>query len=57
MNSGQDYCTNFDFWQTYELWIAFAVDEWLRGLLMLLRWGTQTWESKAMVKPQHVLTT
>lgn len=33
------------------VWIAFAVDEWLRGLLMLLRWRSRAWEKKALVKP------
>jgi putative MATE family efflux protein len=33
------------------VWIAFAVDEWLRGILMLLRWRSRVWEKKALVKP------
>lgn len=33
------------------IWIAFAVDEWLRGLLMYLRWRSRVWETKALVKP------
>ncbi|WP_127529864.1 MATE family efflux transporter [Paenibacillus kobensis] len=33
------------------VWIAFAVDEWLRGVIMLLRWRSRAWESKALVKP------
>lgn len=33
------------------IWIAFAVDEWLRGLIMLLRWKSRVWEKKALVKP------
>lgn len=33
------------------VWIAFAVDEWLRGVLMLLRWRSRAWEKKALVKP------
>lgn len=33
------------------VWIAFAVDEWLRGLIMYLRWRSRVWESKALVKP------
>lgn len=33
------------------VWIAFAVDEWLRGLIMYLRWKSRVWESKALVKP------
>ncbi|MBP1965255.1 MATE family efflux transporter [Paenibacillus aceris] len=33
------------------VWIAFAVDEWLRGLIMYLRWRSRVWESKSLVKP------
>ncbi|PWW06554.1 putative MATE family efflux protein [Paenibacillus cellulosilyticus] len=33
------------------VWIAFTIDEWLRGVLMLLRWRSRKWESKALVKP------
>ncbi|WP_433944654.1 MATE family efflux transporter [Paenibacillus sp. SN-8-1] len=36
------------------IWIAFAVDEWLRGILMLLRWRSRAWEKKALVKPAAV---
>jgi putative MATE family efflux protein len=31
------------------MWIAFATDEWLRGLLMLWRWKSRKWESKSFV--------
>ncbi|GIP51197.1 MULTISPECIES: MATE family efflux transporter [Paenibacillus] len=37
------------------VWIAFTVDEWLRGLIMLLRWRSRAWEKKALVKPVHVI--
>lgn len=33
------------------IWIAFAADEWLRGIIMLLRWRSRVWEKKALVKP------
>lgn len=33
------------------IWIAFIIDEWVRGLLMLLRWRSRAWEKKALVKP------
>lgn len=36
------------------IWIAFAVDEWLRGVIMLLRWRSRAWEKKALVKPVSV---
>ena len=28
------------------IWIAFIVDEWLRGLIMLWRWRSRIWENK-----------
>ncbi|NQX61582.1 MATE family efflux transporter [Paenibacillus qinlingensis] len=33
------------------VWIAFTVDEWVRGLLMYLRWRSRVWQSKSLVKP------
>jgi putative MATE family efflux protein len=36
------------------IWIAFTVDEWLRGVMMLLRWRSRVWEKKALVKPASV---
>lgn len=32
------------------IWIAFIVDEWLRGLLMLKRWNTRHWQDMTFVK-------
>ncbi|WP_170006690.1 MATE family efflux transporter [Bacillus fonticola] len=32
------------------IWIAFIADEWLRGILMLLRWRSRVWMSKVFVK-------
>ena len=31
-------------------WIGMALDEWLRGLVMLLRWKSGIWKTKVMVK-------
>ncbi|GIP22167.1 MATE family efflux transporter [Paenibacillus sp. J22TS3] len=39
------------------VWIAFAVDEWLRGVIMLLRWRSRAWEKKALVKPVSTVET
>lgn len=36
----------------FGIWLAFAVDEWLRGLLMLLRWKSRAWQNKALVISQ-----
>lgn len=38
------------------MWIAFACDEWLRGILMLWRWRSRKWESMSFVKPQTAQT-
>jgi putative efflux protein, MATE family len=38
------------------IWIAFTVDEWLRGIMMLLRWRSRVWEKKALVKPAPVVS-
>ncbi|TYQ16706.1 UNVERIFIED_CONTAM: putative MATE family efflux protein [Acetivibrio alkalicellulosi] len=32
------------------VWIAFASDEWVRGIIMLKRWRSKAWQSKAIVK-------
>jgi Na+-driven multidrug efflux pump len=31
------------------VWIAFAADEWLRGLLMLWRWRTRKWQDMSLI--------
>lgn len=31
------------------VWIAFAVDEWFRGILVLIRWKTGKWKGKGFV--------
>ncbi|NBD24245.1 MATE family efflux transporter [Paenibacillus glycinis] len=33
------------------IWIAFTVDEWLRGLIMLARWKSGVWARKSFVHP------
>jgi len=35
------------------VWMAMAVEEWLRGLTMLLRWRSGAWKSRALVKRQQ----
>jgi putative MATE family efflux protein len=32
------------------VWCAFAVDEWLRGIIMLWRWKSRKWEKMSLVK-------
>jgi len=36
------------------VWIAFASDEWFRGIAMLLRWKSRIWCKMALVKNQNV---
>lgn len=31
------------------VWIAFIVDEWLRGIVMYFRWKSRAWEKKVLV--------
>ncbi|CAH0344439.1 putative FMN/FAD exporter YeeO [Bacillus sp. CECT 9360] len=35
------------------IWIAFAADEWLRGLLMLWRWKSKVWMKKSFIVPSE----
>lgn len=35
------------------VWIAFAVDEWVRGLMMLARWKSGIWARKSLVSHEH----
>lgn len=32
------------------MWVAFAMDEWLRGIIMIFRWKGRKWENMAFVK-------
>jgi putative MATE family efflux protein len=38
------------------IWIAFIIDEWIRGLVMLWRWRTRVWEQKSFVKAELKIT-
>jgi Na+-driven multidrug efflux pump len=31
------------------VWVAFIVDEWLRGIIMYFRWRSRVWEKKVLV--------
>ncbi|MFC0272033.1 MATE family efflux transporter [Metabacillus herbersteinensis] len=31
------------------IWIAFIVDEWVRGILMLMRWKSRVWMTKGFI--------
>jgi putative MATE family efflux protein len=36
------------------IWIAFIVDEWLRGLIMYFRWKSRAWEKKVLVEENPI---
>ncbi|MEW9053881.1 MAG: MATE family efflux transporter [Neobacillus sp.] len=31
------------------IWLAFIIDEWLRGIVMYFRWRSRVWESKVLI--------
>ena len=33
----------------YGIWAAFITDEWVRGIVLFLRWKSKAWQSKAIV--------
>ncbi|MEK3746385.1 MATE family efflux transporter [Brevibacillus sp. FSL K6-0770] len=33
------------------VWLAVAIDEWIRGAMMFFRWRSRVWEQKALVEP------
>ncbi|KKI90825.1 transporter [Bacillus sp. SA1-12] len=35
------------------MWVAFIADEWVRGLILCLRWKSRTWENKALIKHEN----
>jgi Na+-driven multidrug efflux pump len=37
-------------WGIYGMWIALAADECVRGILMVLRWKSGKWRTKAITK-------
>lgn len=38
------------------VWIAFIVDEWLRGIIMYFRWKSRAWEKKVLVQKKQAIT-
>ncbi|MCD8511398.1 MAG: MATE family efflux transporter [Bacillus sp. (in: Bacteria)] len=35
----------------YGIWTALIIDEWVRAILMHLRWRSKVWQKKSLVKP------
>ena len=33
----------------YGIWVAFIIDEWVRGLVLFVRWRSKAWQNKALV--------
>ncbi|MGI5898535.1 MAG: MATE family efflux transporter [Christensenellales bacterium] len=44
-------------WELYGIWIAFALDECTRGLLLLYRWRSQKWVGKARQRTETIAQT
>lgn len=42
-------------WGLTGVWIAFSVDEWVRGASMYLRWKSRVWEKHAVATRQSVV--
>ena len=40
-------------WGLLGVWIAFACDEWFRGVFMLWRWRTRKWEKMGLAQTQQ----
>ncbi|WP_339062038.1 MATE family efflux transporter [Tepidibacillus marianensis] len=37
------------------VWISFAMDEWIRGILMFFRWKSRIWEKKVLFQQTHAI--
>ncbi len=37
------------------VWAAFAMDEWVRGIVMLKRWRSRAWEKMSLVKKEDMV--
>ena len=35
------------------IWLAIAIDEWTRAIIMFFRWKSRAWERYALVKPEE----
>jgi len=36
------------------IWVAFILDEWIRGIIMLLRWRSRVWVKMSFIKNEKV---
>ncbi|MBU9721845.1 MULTISPECIES: MATE family efflux transporter [Bacillaceae] len=37
------------------IWLAFILDEWIRGVLMLIRWRSRKWENMSFVEKEKAV--
>ncbi len=35
------------------IWLAIAIDEWTRAIIMFFRWKSRAWERYTLVKPEE----
>lgn len=40
----------------YGIWTALIIDEWVRAILMHIRWRSKVWQKKSLVKPSATVT-
>jgi Na+-driven multidrug efflux pump len=36
----------------YGIWVAFIIDEWVRGIVLYFRWRSRSWKEKSLVNIQ-----
>ena len=41
-------------WELYGIWMAFALDEYFRGSMLLYRWHSRKWEAKARMRTKTI---
>ena len=50
---GLSYLLGIHFkWGLIGIWFAFASDEWLRGIIMTMRWRSRLWQGKVLAMPE-----
>ncbi len=42
-------------WGLIGIWAAFALDEWVRGIISLFRWISGKWKNKLVVDKEEAL--
>ncbi len=39
------------------IWLAFTADEWVRGIILMLRWRSRIWQDMSLVKANYISET